>query len=651
MVWKKLVGLLIAMSLCVCLAQGVYASKYHEDPEDAPETFSGLTLLVYYSDILDGILSSRNPADFDPADINPADVKEIILKMSYAYVPSSLDDTITGLIDSSLALTDSAVRLYTDLKDFRRLISISSFDEAEIVRGRINKSLQGTRKNLHSVRLSINEVGDFLEIDKLDPENELSRAYRHILNQLDLLDRMLYSLEDSLTELEETREKLSPTAIQIKVDPPAVYVGDEIRITGKLDSQGAGLDNRDVDILVDGNRSSTLRTAAGGIFDTSITVPYNYVSSLTVQAGYAPRGADGSIYLGSTSQQVFVDVNFYTAGISLDVTGTQYPGTDSWISGKVDYGSGPPLDKRRAELYMDEVLTGILTLDAEFTRKLSIRPDAVPGKHTLLVSSAASGRYAPIRQAFPLEVTKAATELDLELGGVALIPSSISVNGVLKSDTGWLNNAIISLNAGDKTYLAKSNSEGKFETKIPMGLSLSLVKKQKIEVSISPSEPWNSDLTVSRSVFVINLPNLALLLVLLAAAVYYLPRRSKEILGVLRSKFKKPALPAGMKQGNKGSVSQDPERNPLVVLYRYVLKTVQSLTHKIIKPQQTLREYAVENRPRLGKISRYFYQLTLLAERAIYSRNSTGINELKQGKQLVQAMQRTIKDEAGHDKN
>ena len=72
----------------------------------------------------------------------------------------------------------------------------------------------------------------------------------------------------------------------------------------------------------------------------------------------------------------------------------------------------------------------------------------MPGAHVVTISVPADGRYAPVMATYTLNVTLAATVLDLHMAAIGLIPGSIGLSGKLYSVVGPLANAAVTITDG-----------------------------------------------------------------------------------------------------------------------------------------------------------------------------------------------------------
>jgi hypothetical protein len=366
---------------------------------------------------------------------------------------------------------------------------------------------------------------------------------------------------------------------------------------------------------------------------------------------YFPETGDTGVYLGAASPVIPLTVLFYAATLDLKQEGPAYPGREVLLTGTFDYNGAPPPAQRPVELYLDDVLVSQFSASAGFSQTIDIGDSVSPGKHGLFASAAAAGRYAPVAADSLLDVKLATPILELNLPRISFIPGNIGISGRLYSETGPLQNADIVVNAGNASTRVKTTAEGTFNSKLRMGLGLSLLGNQDISVNVQPLEPWNAPLSTTKTTFVINALNCGLILIVLIGLGVYLPRRLKKWSIFAPGKPGRlpeaiPAPPALLEENSTLLLLKEGQRddkeatsNPVMYWYRIALKLVQRLTQAILKPQQTLREYARQSNPALGPAGKYFLELTYIIERKLYGKGQPSKADAEKSQQLARSMQ------------
>jgi hypothetical protein len=184
-------------------------------------------------------------------------------------------------------------------------------------------------------------------------------------------------------------------------------------------------------------------------------------------------------------------------------------------------------------------------------------------------------------------------------------------------------------------------------------MGASLLGTQAITVKVQPQEPWNAPVTRAKNIFLIYFINIGLLLAILIFMAVYLPRRFKKwFTGRPGKNVKIPgmvvpetvtvyAAKEEVSPKEKYNTEKEEEaKNPVLYWYRIALKFVQDLTKKILKPNQTLREYGREVSRVLGPAGKYFIELTYLLEKRLYGKHETDANDNQQSQQLAAEIQK-----------
>jgi hypothetical protein len=383
------------------------------------------------------------------------------------------------------------------------------------------------------------------------------------------------------------------------------------------------------------------------------------VPELDLQALYYPRGNDVGVYLASLSPVIKLKVLFYEAELEVTVEDKAYPGLETTVAGRFDYGQSPPLNQRKAEIYFDNVLSTEVVAQETFVQEIGIDPEADVGEHIITVSAAAVERYAPVDGSAVLNVTRATPILDLSTPKVALIPGSIGLGGKLYSEVGPLSGALINMGLGKSQVELVSSEDGAFDTKIRVGMGFGVIGSQDLVIRVVPQEPWHVPLFTTRTVVMVNVINCGGILAILIFLGIYLPGRLRGRLGVYPRRRVRtvPAIvqpeivptysdstivPSSIEEG--GQDSGEP-RNRIFYWYRLVVRLIQGITRALLAPHQTLREFAYESSRVLGPVAKYFIELTKIVERLLYSRYRPTEEDAGKSKQLSDTIEEGLKGE------
>jgi hypothetical protein len=658
--WLIIIALLAAL---LGNASPVFADDTpgsQENPQVTRETFSGIALLSYYSSSLDYIIQ----LDQNSSDTN-------LEKMPFANVPQVLNDATGGFASSGTVFTASIVNLFGFWDQENTYVQQYRLNDAESVYTQITDQLPTAQQQLSQIESSVVNTGIYLNIASLLPTSGLTEEYNVVMAKIQQLLAMLALLSRSLIPTQliglvnsnstpaQIAALLKPTQLTLTINPVTAYVGDNVNFQGALSSKGLPLSGRTITLLLNNSDLLTEQTDAQGQFHGSFQLPYLYINQMPVQAIYYPQGEDAGVYLAATSPVVTLNVLFYTAQLTLQINNTAYPGKTVTLTGTFDYGTSPVPQQRVADVYLDNNIENQLNTGPVFNERVSLDSQITPGNHLITVSAPGDGRYAPVMASYVMDVTLATTTLDLHMPVIGFVPGHIQLSGKAYSAIGPLDSAVIVISDGQTSKQITTAADGTFNTTFGIGMGLNLLGTQPITVKVQPQEPWNAPLTKAKNIFLIYFINIGLLLAILICLGAYLPRRFKKwFTGRPGKKVKTPgmvvpetatvfAAKEAIPSKEKNNKDKEEEaNNPVLYWYRVVLKFVQDFTKKILKPNQTLREYGNDTSRVLGPAGKYFLELTYLLEKRLYGKHQPETDDIQQSRQLAAEIQQ----QAGNEK-
>jgi hypothetical protein len=679
MLKRLIISILICILAIFQVAVPALAQYQHEDPVTADSIYSGVALLQYYSDALDQVLQR-----------NAEGTQHLLIKAPFTNIPPQLQSPVQNFASNGIFLSRSLSDLFKLWEQEYVLVGQYRLDEAAQIQRQIAESLPLSSTQLSQIQASAISTGTYLNPKSPSSGNQLKLIYGDVLSKiqrlsdmLDLLERPIIYLIDpdktskpsqigastssgpstlfghpfiNLTNINKIIGSSQITTLTLNIFSTSAFVGDSVEFSGRLSSNGETLAGKKIDILLNKSTYITAVTDAQGVFQGELQIPFWYFPKLAIQAIYYPQGDDIGLYLGSASPTVDLTVLYYSTDLSVRADNPAHPGQEASVYGVFDYGQSPSVNRDEAELYLDDTYFGSFNLSPNFTLRLSLSPGVTPGQHIIVISVPANGRYAGVNASCTLTVTRAAVILDLNTPGFTLIPGSFGLVGNLHSSVGPVQNANVTFEVGSDRLETLTALDGSFKAEFRMAPDFSLLGSQTITIRVQPQEPWNAPITTTRSVFMINVINCGILIVILIYLSFYLPRRVKNWLGSNTrhtDSIVEAVIPIQepFSEGNSliDKSTDIPDENnksvpdSLFIWYRFVLKGVQSITRVLLQPQQTLREYARENFLRLGSAGRYFYEFTLLIERALYSHHRPTVEDLEKGRQLSHQIHKEAK--------
>ncbi|MFC2056395.1 DUF4129 domain-containing protein, partial [Chloroflexota bacterium] len=458
------------------------------------------------------------------------------------------------------------------------------------------------------------------------------------------------TLEELLEAIGITLEGLlkSTGMASWEIQPRIAFVGDYIRFEGVLASKGKPLAGRKIDILLDSSRYITVKTDPLGYYQGMLRVPYWYVQEIDLQALYYPQEEDIGAYLASISPVINLKVLFYEAELEISVEDKVYLGLETTVTGRFDYGESPIPDERKVEIYLDDVFTTEIIAKETFAQEMRIDPEVDVGKHVITISASSIERYSSVESSAILNVTRATPSLDLDIPRVGMIPGTITLEGRFYSEVGPVSKALIEMELGKSQIEFYSSEDGSFDTRIHTGMGLGMIGSQDLVIRVLPQEPWHTPIVTSRSILIVNTINCGGILAILIFFGIYLPHRLRGRLGTYATRPAKPVImtapsepaPTYSKSVTDLTITEEGEkisgepRNRILYWYRLVARLIQGITETLLRPQQTLREFAYASSRMLGPAGKYFVELTKIVERLLYSQYSPTEDDAGKSEQL-----------------
>jgi hypothetical protein len=638
---KLVVAIATGLVLCSIVATPALAVAPHEDPETAKSVFSGIALFRYYSGSLDFVLQKE-----------PTQVEARLKKMPFANVPQGLEWATDEFASSSTNISYMVVDIDEGLTKLRVLLGQFRLDEASQLEKELSTTISQANSELRRLEEATKTTGRTFQVSSAPEGSDLRQAYDEVLDRINRIREMLRLQEAVIAGISEppTGELLKRTEVTLKIEPVTAFVGDSILFEGTLTAEGVPLAGREVDILLNGSQYASATTEAGGHYTGSLAVPYWYIPEIKLQALFYPREKDIGVYISSISPETVLKVLFYEAKLELSVADKAYPGLETEVTGRFDYGQSPAPAERRVQIYLDDALITELQAQPEFAQKIKIDPGTDLGKHVTSVSAQAVGRYAPVEASAGLTIVRATPILDLSMPRAVMIPGGIDLTGRLHSEVGPLSGASVIIGLGKSQAELESSRDGTFD----------LIGSEQVEIRVLPKEPWHAPLITTRSLVVVNVLNLSGLIALLVLLGIYVPAQLRKRFGLYRERRVRPApqvvrpkpMPAYSDGANVPAPTEDlgeptgEPRERILYWYRLIVRLIQRITRVFARPQQTLREYVREAVPVRGPIARYLGEFTRIVERLFYSRYEPTEGDLEKIKGLPHNIEEELKGEA-----
>jgi len=431
-------------------------------------------------------------------------------------------------------------------------------------------------------------------------------------------------LEEQGDETSAIKEKeLKPTWVTLEVSPRAAFVGDLVTLHGLLASYNGPLEYRKISLLLDGEPVDTTTTGSDGSFRTRQPIPFKYVPTMTLQVQYMPYEDDRDKYLSSISPSREIDVMFYRTELEIEAPEEAYPGLPVVIRGRVTWEGDEVPGGRSVKVSLDGSLWATTTVQEQrLAVELTPEPGISVGNHTLTVTVEPQARYAGISKETILHISKISPEVDIDAPSLTVIPSTVHVSGTVSSPFP-LQQARVIVEMGGNSTEGETSDQGEFSASVSIGLDLVFVGPEDLVVKVEPIEPWHRPVEVEVRVFVVNLTNVGITLVVaVGLGVLLVTKRRGRV-----ERGEAPSLeaPAAVERPDEAAPGLEPVvrfegfKGRLLEAYLRAAVTVQKATGVSAQANMTLREFLREATPGMQSAVKPFARLTRLAERALYS--------------------------------
>lgn len=633
-----LIFLLLAPVFASALMVSAQPSKVpHEDPAAAQSELDSFSFLSQYAEIF-GLVSSRQYAN---ASQLSEQLKHITVPENLKYIIDRYNDLTQQLI-SVLRDLDSCLNTAESLLDQNRL---SEAGQKLQQAGTLVAKAQILLDDLKAATLTMSQR---LGVFSAAAASKVRDSYDTLQSMLRRLQELIDWYHQLLARTKQRAEtQLDATTLTLRLNATSCFVGDYLYASGRLTSAGGGLANRVVVLQIDGQRVATVSTNSNGEYSALIRVPYKYVSYVLVNALYTPQGGDKAVYLASTSSMARVEVRFYRTLLDVALPAVAYPGLSLSIHGNVTSQEGLPLVGRQVNVVLDgKVISQVLTDETgRFAVKPVIAANTTLGNHTLTVRVDSSGLYAGVSVSRVLSIQRMATKLEVSMPSLVVAPSSMYINGSVASASGPLGGANVRVIFANGSVVVKTAGDGSFNVTVDVPFSTGFAGNQELRVIVVPTQPWQAVAQKTEGIFVFNIFGIVVALVCSFAVVFviYLRFGTKVKKSQVSSQAERTFLPskdvAAVQVVGEGSlpvVKFEGLKGRVLMAYVKALNLVQSVSGESLMPDMTLREYLAVAGAKCGDAFKVFSDLTVLAERSLYSSHAITDGEVAAAEQLAE---------------
>ena len=635
---KRLIIALAIIAMLGAIYPGLptIAQTYHL-PHENPDTATGLLdeagLLLSYSQIINLAAYSqyRNAHDI-LNELEHADFPDEIRYIAEQY--SNLCERLFSLLSNLETRLDEA----TDLL---------ARNQIEGVRQRLDSAEADIRNAyilLKDIQVATDSLSEKFGVFMVSATEPLTQAHARLEESIkrlaDLVDR-LNSLNRGLTEQYVQKTRLSPTGLNLSIDPASAYVGDDVTASGRLSKDGIPLAGKRLSLTLDNNTVATAVTGLDGTYVTGITLPYKYVESMTFTAAYEPAGNDADIYLGSKSPPVTITTMFYQTTLEVSSPKTVYRGLPFTLSGAV--ASNDDNISRNIKVLLNDQQLAEEAASGKFSLEITPPEKAPPGAGNLTVAVSPQGRYSGASEHRGITISVLPIHVDIQTPSMALLPGDVRISGIAYSELGPVTDARVNLNLGDASVTTRTSADGSFAGVIKLHLmpggapiaanpfyvsatpadsffDFSPIGTHEIEITVEPPASWATAASVKRQISTVN-PLSTVMIVAIFAALWLVVRRRSHA----RIPEEKRLPPAETVEIPAITPTPAPGPKPtgikgrILSAYRSGLAAVERITGVIMAPDSTLREFLTIARMPSPPARERFAELTAITESTLYS--------------------------------
>ncbi len=229
-------------------------------------------------------------------------------------------------------------------------------------------------------------------------------------------------------------------------------INDNVTISGKLTSESNAVSNAKLVINVN-NKNTTVKTDSSGNY--KLVTSASVLGSNTATVTYAGN----STYLSSATTTTFT-VNKRTSTLAATSTSTVYYGDSVTITVKLVSGT-EAIENAKVIINTNNKNTTVTT-DANGKYKLTVAATTL-GTNNVNVNYAGNGTYLASATTTTFTVSKKASSLTAESDSTGYIGDSLTISGILSTETEVIANAKVVINVNNKNTTVKTDSSGNYK--------------------------------------------------------------------------------------------------------------------------------------------------------------------------------------------
>ena len=468
------------------------------DFASAPESASSPDLLLAYAGIASRAIAEGNYTE-----------AKRLLEIAGKLQPNVEYNlrTYVALLHDLVLVLDS---LKPKLDQLQELIAEGAVTQARANSTEIESLTAEASRRLDLLFSSLDRIQAVYPVDTGNQRRDLET----MSGTLQSFKQLLASLESQL----EVMDLRADTQLNLRVSPSPVQIEGSLHITGELQSGGAGLGGRAVELWINGMRVTDLTLDQIGAFVWQyVVLNGSRTDKLQVYARYSPIGEDLSKFRPAKSITVTVPVEYQSVVL------TSVPSTRSvlvlenfTVQGQLTDTFGTPLAGKTVDLLVDgkPVNSSATDTAGKFNIETSLPSGTLEGEHELrtrfdpeygiYASSTSENMTIQLYYLKPTISQLALTGLAF-LGGevIAVSGQTVRLEGRLEIDSKPLPQGLVIASLGGRELArAFSLADGMFHMSVRVPLEVS--DENAITVVFVPAKPWVAAITTSIFLRVLN---------------------------------------------------------------------------------------------------------------------------------------------------
>ena len=610
----------------------------HENPGTAKGSSNAVTLLLTYSDTFD-LITSRQ---YDTA-------LELLDELGHADIPDDLRYIADNLNDMCNQFFRTLHNLEALIDEASCFLAHNQLDETKQKLDEAESQIPDAQFLMQEIEVVTDALSAGLGVFAPTISDQFKQAYERLnysLNRLSLLVEELNQRWQSLeVQLQSQHDELKPIKLSLSATPTSVFIGDSIQVFGRLSIDDKPLAGRRLHITLNNERLVSIMTNSNGFYFTRLSIPYKYISQMTLKTVYIPEDVDLNIYQARESLPVEIYSSFYPASLDVSIPDTAYPGLILSIDGQVSYSDRAT--DCTIKIWLDSSLLHEEIVRGPFTLEPTIPQEIPAGTHRLNIVVSPDKRYAGAYKSFSVNISKLPVQADVLVPQFNIFPNPFKIQGKVYSKSGPVKDAYISFKLKDSSTTARTTADGSFAVSLSI-FDASLFSSQQLSVTIEPVEAWYSPLNVQRPIFSVNAIAFSLMLAALGILGLMMRKLAKARPNMKQavSQFEPMELPSIDTLKPVPTYLLSEAGGTIFSSYKRSLKIIEKAADITMAPHTTLREFLQSAAIILPRaVVKLFTALTSITEAALYSGQQPGESTASRAEKLAENIDKELHSE------